>query len=98
MAARPTRALGTIALGLLVLWSGWSNFHMLIPVGKACLATTNRGLRLDSLGRIVYADTKCTLPPYEHAYLVFLLLSIIGIALLWRGGRQLRATPSPPTG
>jgi len=76
---------GIMIVGVITLWSGWGNAVNLSSIGPLCAKRELRGLHLDNLGRIVYADPQCPLEVYDNAYIVFLLVSLTGIFLISAG-------------
>lgn len=85
------RSFGLVGLGVVVLWVGWGNAHLLLQVGKACGIGDPVGLHLDGLGRVVYANRHCPLVVYDGAWPTFLALSAVGLAFVGVGARRLRA-------
>ena len=73
--------------GVITLWSGWGRVIDLAPIGHPCGIRELEGIHFDNLGRIVYADPQCPLEVYDNAYIVFLIVSLIGISLTVGGYR-----------
>jgi hypothetical protein len=72
--------------GGLILWIGWGQAWDLIkPVKVACGIQELRGLHVDSLGRVIYANSQCPMIVYDNAWLVFGTLSIVGIGFIGGG-------------
>jgi hypothetical protein len=90
------RPLLVLAAGFVVLWMGWGKVFQLLPFGKACAVANPRGLHVDPLGRIAYANSHCPLQLYEHAWIVFVTASVVGV-LLVRLGWTLRQRPTQPS-
>lgn len=83
-----------ILSGAIVLYVGWGNaLTLLIPGGPLCGIRDPTGLHLDASLQLVYANSHCPLVVYDHAWVVFLSLSVVGLSAVIGGVRSIRRTP-----
>lgn len=83
-----------VVSGGIVLYVGWGNaITILNPGGHPCGVRDPAGLHFDSTLQLVYANPHCSLVVYDYAWVVFLLLSVVGLSAVTGGVRSITRTP-----